>query len=98
MNIMDFIERVFASFTITFTSLIVFVFLYVAVATYNEVTGISCNNAAAIMNLESMYSFSTGCMLKVNGQFLPKSEVVPVERDGKIVFVPRNPTRIEVSK
>ena len=92
---MDFIERVFAAISILF---VLSLLTFIGMTTYYQFTGKSCNNTAAIMNLESKYSFSTGCLLKVNGQFLPKSEVVSVERDGKIVFVPRNPTRIEVTK
>lgn len=95
---MDFIDRVFAAIGIFFVAAVVSLLTFITITAYYQFTGKSCNNAAAIMNLESMYSFSTGCMLKVNGQFLPNSEIVPVERDNKIVFVPRNPTRIEVTK
>jgi hypothetical protein len=85
---MDKVDKFFVTFFVT-------IFL-VVLGVFNEMSGNSCNQKAQLMNLKSHYTLSTGCMLLVNDQWLPWSEVIQVERDGKIVFVPKYPPRLEV--
>jgi hypothetical protein len=49
----------------------------------------TCRSKGAKMEITVDWGFWTGCMVNLRGQWLPWSEVVPVERGGKIVFVPK---------
>jgi hypothetical protein len=46
------------------------------------------------MQIETEWSMWTGCMNRVHGQWLPWHEVVPVERNGRIVFEPKPYVRL----
>jgi hypothetical protein len=50
------------------------------------------------MKLNVEWTLLTGCMIDVRGQFLPWSEVVSVERNGKIVFEPKPQIRWQLSE
>lgn len=63
-----------------------------------HITGIPCSNAGKLLGAETNYSFSNGCWVKVNDRFLPMSEVVAIERDGRTVLVPEMPFRMEINK
>jgi hypothetical protein len=93
---MDKVDKMFATAFVTIFLVVLGIFVALGVGAYNEMSGNSCNQKAQLMNLKSYYTISTGCMLLVNDQWLPWSEVIPVERDGKIVFVPKYPYRLEV--
>lgn len=46
----------------------------------------TCHAKGDKMGLEVNWSFWTGCMINLKGQWLDSSDVIPIERDGKIVF------------
>ena len=60
-----------------------------------EMTGYPCYAKAKKMGLEAEHSIATGCMVKVSGQWLPATSIVPLERDGKIIFVPNSKHQVE---
>lgn len=95
---MDYVDRLFLVLGSLFVTLMGILVLIVLTSLYYEFSGSSCNSKAAVMGLESKYSWATGCMVKVNNQFLLASDVIPIERDGKIVFVTKTPHRLEVNK
>ena len=47
------------------------------------------------MGLEADHSIATGCMIKVSGQWLPSTAIVPMEKEGKIIFVPNSKHQVE---
>jgi hypothetical protein len=49
----------------------------------------SCAAKGVKMSIETEWGFWTGCMINVKGQWLPWSEVIPVERNGRIEFAPK---------
>lgn len=51
--------------------------------------GPTCRARGAALGLETQWGYWTGCLVTISGQTLPMSEVIPIERDGKIVFVPK---------
>lgn len=56
-----------------------------------------CREKGIVMNLNTRWSYSTGCMVSIKDQFVPLKDVVPVEVDGKIIFTVR-PQQIIVTK
>lgn len=58
----------------------------------------SCHANGSKMGIKVEWSFWTGCMIEVRGTWLPWSEVVPIERDGKIVFEPKPSIRLQSAK
>ena len=61
-----------------------------------DMSGYTCYAKAKKMGLEAEHSIATGCMVKVSGQWLPSAAIVPLERDGKIIFVPNSRHQLEV--
>ena len=57
-----------------------------------------CYDRGRLMGHEVTWSGSTGCMVNIRGQWLPYKDVAPVERDGKVVFVPRPVGVVKVEK
>ena len=57
-----------------------------------------CRARGAKMGIEVSWGFWEGCMASLSGQWLPWSEIVPVERGGKIVFVPRPHPVVKIEK
>lgn len=49
----------------------------------------TCTAKAAKMGIETNWSYWTGCMVNLQGQWLSVSDVIPAERNGKIVFIPK---------
>jgi hypothetical protein len=66
----------------------------VVVAIYLATAPASCNAMGSKMGIEVSWGFWTNCMIMVRGTWLPWSEVVPIERDGKIVFEPKPVVRL----
>ena len=97
MNIWDNAVDVFFDFL---APAILFLVLFVATPASLLLWGVlwlggkSCHAQGDKMQIEVEYSGWTGCMIKVKGTWLPWTEVVPVERDGKIVFEPKPVVRI----
>jgi hypothetical protein len=54
-----------------------------------------CHATGDKMGIEVEFSSWTGCMVRIKGTWLPWTEVVPVERDGKIVFEPKPVVRLK---
>jgi hypothetical protein len=65
------------------------------VAFYLATAPASCRANGQKMGIEVDWGFWTNCMINVKGTWLPLSEVVPVERDGKIVFEPKPVVRLK---
>ena len=61
-----------------------------------DMSGYTCYAKTKKMGLEAEHSIATGCMVKVSGQWLPSAAIVPLERDGKIIFVPNSRHQLEV--
>jgi hypothetical protein len=76
------------------TTLIVWGLLTFLLATIYFIQVRTCNERQKIMNINTEYHFWSGCMVDVKGQLLPWSEVVPVERNGKIVFTAKPYVRL----
>jgi hypothetical protein len=53
-----------------------------------------CRALGDKMAITTEYGFWTGCMIEIKGQWLPWSEVVPVDRGGKITFEPKPYVRL----
>lgn len=68
--------------------------LVLAVYGCTWLAGRSCIETGRAIGLETQWGTWTGCLGSVNGQLLPWSEIVPVERNGKIVFVPKPYVRL----
>ena len=60
-----------------------------------DMSGYTCYAKAKKMGLEAEHSIATGCMVKVSGQWLPVTSIVPLERDGEIIFVPNSKHQVE---
>ena len=60
-----------------------------------DLSGYTCYVKTKKMGLEAEHSIATGCMVKVSGQWLPATAIVPLERDGKIIFVPNSKHQVE---
>lgn len=54
-----------------------------------------CDAAGHEMQITTSWTMFGGCMVTLKGQKLPISQVVPVERNGAIVFEPRPRVRID---
>lgn len=67
-------------------------------AVYTAFDPTTCRTRGAKMGVEVSWAFWEGCMANLKGQWLPWGDVVAVERDGKIVFVPRPQQVIKVEK
>jgi hypothetical protein len=61
-----------------------------------DLSGYTCYARTKMMGLEAEHSIATGCMVKVSGQWLPVTAIVPMEREGKIIFVPNSRHQLEV--
>lgn len=85
-------EALFAMFVILLGIIGVIVGIGAGVS---HLLGMECLARGAKMQIETHYSFSTGCMINIRGAWLPWSEVIPVEVDGKIVFRPKPVVRFE---
>ena len=81
-----------------FAALFGCMFLFIALlvgAIVVDMSGYTCYAKTKKMGLEAEYSIATGCMVKVSGQWLPVTSIVPIERDGKIIFVPNSKHQVE---
>lgn len=94
----DDIDSMLISMFTVFVGAMAILIIGLVIAFGYHVTGIPCSNAGKLLNAETNYSFSNGCWVKVNDRFLPMSEVVPIEKDGKTVLVPKAPIRMEINK
>lgn len=69
----------------------------VSILFFDAFTGTSCSSKAKVMGLQHEYGIYLGCMVKLNDVYIPMKEVLAVERDGKIIYVPNSPTRIDLN-
>lgn len=88
----------FAAGALTFMVGVIFAIIIACMLVFTTLDGPTCRSKGSVMNLDVKWNFWTGCMVSVRGQYLPWSEVIPVERDGKIVFEPKPHTVIKVEK
>jgi len=94
----DWIDSVIgAMFALMFGTLTILILGFVIGFGYH-ITGIPCSNAGKLLNAETNYSISNGCWVKVNDRFLPITEVVAIDKDGKTMIVPKAPIRMEINK
>lgn len=63
-----------------------------------DVMGINCKNMGEQLNVPYRYKFGVGCFLKTHDVFVPQSELTFVERDGKMLILPKSQYRIEIDK
>ena len=68
------------------------------VALYMATSPATCHSYGRKMQITVDWGFWTGCMIDVRGQWLPWTEVVPIERNGKIVFEPKPVVRLQAPK
>lgn len=94
----DWIDSVIGGmFALIFGALTILIVGFVIGFGYHA-TGIPCSNAGKLLNVETNFTISNGCWVKVNDRFLPLAEVVPIEKDGKTLLVPKAPIRMEINK
>lgn len=86
---MDMFFLIIAGFITLMVLLLVFVIGYAA-------TGIPCSKNAEIMKYPYQFNWTNGCMLNVNGTWVSSSELVPVDKGDKIVYLPKHKTRTEL--
>lgn len=65
------------------------VILGIMIGGFYMVSRYECSSKGELMGLQTDFGLYTGCMINIKGQWLPWTSVVPVERDGKILFVPK---------
>lgn len=94
----DDIDSMLISMFTVFVGAMAILIIGLVIAFGYHITGIPCSDAGKLLNAETHYSISNGCWVKVNDRFLPMTEVVAIERDGKIVLVPETPFRMEINK
>lgn len=70
----------------------------ITVTLYTTMDPPTCRANGSKMGIEVDWEFWTGCMGHVQGTWLPWSQIVPVERDGKIVFAPKPIFRLQEAK
>ena len=87
----DAVDYIFAAFV---GCMFLFIALLVG-AIVVDMSGYTCYAKTKKMGLEAEHSIVTGCMVKVSGQWLPATAIVPLERDGKIIFVPNSKHQVE---
>jgi hypothetical protein len=92
----ELIEDILAPLAVSF-GLIVIVMLLL-VGGINFLVGKECLAKGRVMGLEVQYSFFEGCMVNLNGQYIPGDEVIAVERDGKIVFTAKPHIRLSTGE
>jgi len=93
-DIADFVAEVVATI-VAVLGLLLAGIIGVGVAFYLAVAPATCYSKGNKMGIEVSWVFWTDCMIMVNGTWLPWSEVVPVLRDGKIVFEPKPVVRLK---
>jgi hypothetical protein len=75
----------------TFLILVVFLvsfIVFVAGTSLYKLTGIPCAQEASMVGAqEYRYTISNGCWFKIDGVMVPSESIVPVEKDGKLVYV-----------
>ena len=59
------------------------------------VSSSACEAKGREMRIDTSWGLHSGCMITLKGQKLPWEEVIPVERNGAIVFEPRPRVRID---
>jgi hypothetical protein len=93
-NMIDNLMDSFLGFMLLFVSGAAVLVGAIIFATAWGVARPSCMAKGEAMGIETQWGFYTGCMINVRGQLLPWSEVVPVERNGRIVFEPKPYVRL----
>ena len=92
----DVVDKIIGSFFAVMLGFISLLAILVVFAFAYEATGIPCSKHAAIKRYPYDYTFTTGCMLNVNGTWVSNSDLVPVDRGDKIVYLPKYKTRTEL--
>lgn len=93
----DMFEKVVVTVFSFVVATLLFLVIFAASMIVFDMTGIPCANKAKLLNVEHSHSISTGCWVKIHDRFVPLSEIIPVEKDGKIGFTPKTPLRIEMN-
>lgn len=68
----------------------------IGVAGVYQITGGQCRDMGQRMSVETSYKFGTGCMYKLGDQWIPEDMITAAERNGKVIFVPKNTHRLDV--
>lgn len=69
-------------------------FLFISMIYYT--TGIPCSNLGKTVGTEVKFDWYNGCFLKVGEQFVPKDQLIYLDKDGKIVLTPKVPHRLNI--
>lgn len=88
-----FFEFIPAMFAVTFG--IAVALFAIAVVGFYTLDRPACAAKGEKTGLETYWSFRTGCMVSLGGQWVDEDDVIPVERNGKIVFAPKPVFKIE---
>lgn len=91
---MNLIDKVFFGFIV----LVVMAFLSIILMIFWSLTGIPCYEKAKIYGLDPTYSIQAGCFVKLRETLVPISDIVAVEKDGKIMYTTKNTFRHEEIK
>lgn len=82
----NFVDRLMVCFAGLFFGSVSLGIIYFAGMAGYYMTGIPCEKSAQWLGVPGQYSISTGCMYQVQGQWVYSGDIVPVEKDGKIVL------------
>lgn len=92
----DIVDKIMASvFALFFIMILAFFVMFGGFVVYTA-TGGQCRDMGRRLGIEVQHEFLTGCMYNVGGQWVPSDQVTVAERNGKIVFVPKNTHRLNV--
>ncbi|MBY0561431.1 hypothetical protein [Hyphomicrobium sp.] len=92
------VDDSFLGFLLWFLGMIIcaIVFIVGLVGSYQWFfSGRGCSEAGRIMNVDTQWTWSTGCFIAVDGQYLPWGEVIPVEENGKVRFTTKPRLTVE---
>jgi hypothetical protein len=93
---MDWIDRFFLSVLSLMMLSMVALLIGLGVAGTYQATGGFCKDMGQRMGVETSYKLGTGCMYKLGDQWIPEDMVTAAERNGKVIFVPKNTHRLDV--
>ena len=91
---MDIVEK----FIFGFFACMLMIFISIFLMAGWELTGRPCYAKANMYGLDSTYSIQTGCFVKLRDTLVPISDIIAVEKDGKIIYTTKNTFRHEEIK
>lgn len=87
---LDFFDYVIGTLFITlFSALLCGIGAIIGALLYT-LSGIPCERTAQMKGLEGKYTVATGCMVKAGDVWVNESDIILVERNSKLVYVPKH--------